>query len=656
MDIKQNRKEHILACLSPSPSNAKIIRTASQMAKAFNGSFTALYVKTPSNDKLSRDSEKRLQQNIRLAEDLGATISTAYGEDISYQITEFARVSNVTKIVLGRSRDVRPTLFKRQSVTDKLIKASSNIEIHIIPDSEGKTNYMPPKAFEKVHIPSWKNLVTMVLFLAASTGIGYLFRYLDFTDANIMTIYILGTILTALFTKNYICSCISSLISVISFNFFFAAPIWSIRSYESGYPVTLIIMLVTSLIIGTLANKLADNAKQSAKIAYRTRIMLDTSQMLQNATDKQDVMAVMVTQLSKLLTRNIIVYPVIENTLSEALIFPINANEKCEKIKTADEKSAAIWTLKNKKRSGAGTDRISDADCLYLAVKTTDEIYFVVGIEAQANAIEPFENSILMSVIGDCAIAIQNIQNAKEKEEIAILAKNEKTRANLLRTISHDLRTPLTSISGNTENLLINYEKIDEAARKHILTDVYEDAGWLISLVENLLSVTRINDGQMVLNMSSYLVDEVIAEALKHINHKAKEHNISTRFDNELLLVKMDARLISQVIINLVDNAIKYTPVNSDIVVSTEKTGNKVRISVTDNGNGIPDNIKPNVFKMFYTGENNVADCRRSLGLGLNLCESIINAHESEIILCDNIPKGCNFYFELPIYEVNLNE
>ncbi len=656
MELKTEKTEHILACLSSSPSNAKIIQTASQMAKAFNGSFTALYVKNPSNDSLTKDNEERLNKNIRFAENLGANIVTVYGEDISYQITEFARMSKVTKIVLGRSRDVEHLIFKRHSITDKIIKASPDLDIHIIPDTDIRTAYILPEAFKKIRIPSLANILTMLAVLIGSTFIGYVFHRLNFTEANIITIYILGTMLTALFTKNYICSGICSFIGVILFNFFFTEPRLSLRAYESGYPITFAIMLVASLIIGTLANKLADNAKQSAKVAYRTKVMLDTNQMLQKANDMQAVISIMATQLSKLLARNVVVYQNIGGSLADKQIFPVNAESKCEGISSDNEISAAEWTLENGKRSGAGTGRMKNTKCQYLAVKTTEEVFCVVGIEVGAKAIESFENSILISIIGECAIAIQNIQNAKEKEEIALLAKNEQTRANLLRAISHDLRTPLTSISGNAENLLSNFDKINEDERKQILTDVYDDSRWLISLVENLLSITRINDGRMELNMSSQLVDEVVVEALKHTSRKAEKHNIYTTFDDELLLVKMDARLISQVIINLVDNVIKYTPENSDIIVSTGKTGNNVRISVIDNGNGIPDDIKPNVFKMFYTGENKIADCRRSLGLGLSLCQSIINAHGSEIILCDNIPHGCNFYFELPIYEVNLNE
>ena len=189
-----------------------------------------------------------------------------------------------------------------------------------------------------------------------------------------------------------------------------------------------------------------------------------------------------------------------------------------------------------------------------------------------------------------------------------------------------------------------------------MLTDVYDDSQWLINLVENLLSITRISEGKMNMTMSPQLVDEVILEALKHINRKGASHNITTDFKEELLLADMDARLISQVIINLVDNAIKYTPDGSDIKISAVKEQDTIYVSVSDNGEGIPDSKKSEVFKMFYTGENKIVDCRRSLGLGLSLCESIVNAHGGQIILTDNKPHGSVFTFTLKVSEVNLNE
>ena len=308
------------------------------------------------------------------------------------------------------------------------------------------------------------------------------------------------------------------------------------------------------------------------------------------------------------------------------------------------------------KRQGAYTGIQEQASCLYLPIGLNHRVYGVAGIHMAGKPLDSFENSVALSILGECALAVENIRNAKEKEEAAVLAKNEQLRANLLRAISHDLRTPLTSISGNAANLLSDYDRLDDQTRKQMFTDILEDSQWLISLVENLLSVTRIEEGRMNLQMLPQLIEEVMEEALRHIRRKNLDHEISVEYRDELMLAKMDAKLIIQVIINIVDNAIKYTPPGSSIKITAEKREGAVSVSIADTGPGIPDDRKQRVFDMFYTGDNKVADNRRSLGLGLSLCRSIINAHGGEITLTDNQPHGCIFTFTLPAEEVILNE
>ncbi len=653
---KSSSKEHILACLSSSPSNAKIIRTAAQMSKSFGGSFTALYVKTPSSNKLSRENTQRLENHIRLAEELGAEIVTVYGDDIPAQITEFARVSKVTKVVIGHSNALGHSQFGKQTLTDKLIRFAPGLDIYIIPDSEGCRKYHLSKPLSGLSLPAVKDIILTVVILALSTLLGYIFHELEFSGANIIPAYMLGVLVTAFLTKNYICSAIFSFVSVILFDWLFIEPVFSLIPIELGHITTFVIMLIVSLITGTVANKLAVNAKLSANTAYRTNIMLETTQLLSQTNDEKSVINTIAEQVVKLLGRNVIVYPTNQNGLSEGITFSAQNDADLKVLLTPQEQTVAKWVFTNHRRAGAGTSRLNDSLGLYLAIRTNDEVFCVIGIQIGSKKLEPFENSVLLSILGECALAIEKIRIAKENEEISLLAKNEQLRANLLRSISHDLRTPLTSISGNTENLLSNFEQIDEATRKQILTDVYDDSQWLINLVENLLSITRISEGRMNLTMSAQLADEVITEALRHIGRKGEAHNITTEFSDEILLANMDARLISQVIINLIDNAIKYTPAGSDIKVSAIKDGNTIKISVADNGPGIPDDKKDDVFRMFYIGENKVADCRRSLGLGLSLCKSIINAHGGEITLTDNEPAGSIFTFTIKASEVNLNE
>ncbi|MDO4741269.1 MAG: DUF4118 domain-containing protein [Eubacteriales bacterium] len=652
-----NTREHILACLSPSPSNAKIVKTAARMAAAFGGSFTALYVQTPASEKMDEASKKRLQYHIRLAEQSGAAITTLFGEDVSFQIAEFARISGVTKVVIGRSNIRRRHFWSKPTLTEKLSELAPDMDIHIIPDGASDAKYRErPASFLQNLIPYPKDIVITLSILTAISLLGLLFHGLGFTEANIITVYILGVLLTSLFTKGYACSVISSVMSVMLFNFFFTEPHLTFHAYDSGYPVTFAIMLAASVITGTLASKLKTHAKLSAQSAFRTKVLLDTNQMLQKAQDDAEVINITATQLMKLLGRTIVVYSAGENGLSKGMLFPVDPENSYEELFSDAEQAVARWTYENRHRSGATTETNKKARCLYMAIRINSRVYGVVGIPIKGKPLDSFESGMLLSILGECALALDNHRNAKEKELAAVLAKNEQLRADLLRAISHDLRTPLTSISGNAGNLLSNYEKLDEETRMRVFTDIFDDSQWLISLVENLLSVTRLEEGRMNFHMSAQLMDEVIEEAMKHINRKSAEHRISVRFEEELLLARMDAKLIIQVIINLVDNAIKYTPVGSEISVAAGAKDGFVWVSVSDTGEGIPDELKPRVFDMFYTGNSGIADSRRSLGLGLALCRSIVNAHGGEITLTDNVPGGCVFTVTIPSGEVNIHE
>lgn len=254
------------------------------------------------------------------------------------------------------------------------------------------------------------------------------------------------------------------------------------------------------------------------------------------------------------------------------------------------------------------------------------------------------------------SLASRMKEYARESAQAAMQIEKEQLRADLLRSISHDLRTPLTSISGNASNLLSNENEFSQETRMQIYGDIYDDSMWLIKLVENLLSVTRIEDGRMDLRMSAELMDEVIAEAMRHTDRNRDGRKIEVSSDEEFILGKMDARLIVQVVINLMDNAVKYTPEGAQIRIHTGKKDGMVVVSVSDTGPGIPDEQKSKVFDMFYTGTNRAADGRRSLGLGLGLCRSIIRAHGGEIWVSDNKPQGAVFTFTLPAEEVTLHE
>ena len=410
-------KEHILVGLSSAPSNSRIIRTAATMAAAFSCHFTALFVRTPSHDLMSDTDKERLRSNTKLAEELGATVETVFGDDVSYQIAEYARLSGVTKIVVGRSAATRKHLWSKPTLTEKLTAIAPNLDIHIIPDASVDGSYRPKNARQKLSIKMlFRDLGIALGILLLATLVCYCFAQLGFTEVNIITVYLLSVLLTAIITNSRSSYVLSAVGSVLVFNYIFVTPHFSFDFYAQGFPITVFIMLFTALLVGTITDRMKSHTKQSAQAAYRTNLLLETNQLIQKASTDEEILQATGVQVAKLLNRDVAVMP--------------------------------------------GVVASPDKDQLHYSITVQNRVYGTVIIHG-AEPLEAFENSVLLSILGECALALENSRNVKEKEEAKLQAENEKLRANLLRSISHDLRTPLTSISGNASILLSDSDGLD---------------------------------------------------------------------------------------------------------------------------------------------------------------------------------------------------
>ena len=650
--------EHILICLSSSPSNGGIIQAGAEMAQAFGADLLAVYVETPGNEELSQPKQTMLDNNRGLAVRAGARIETVFAADVLTGIVQFARLNGVTKIVMGQTASPHLHIGRKKDLAARLMEAVPEISVFIIPDKTGKSQYQlhPRKKHARVQI---KDILITLAFLAGATLVGYGFQRAGYLESNIITLYILAVLLISVTTSGWLWGVVGSAAVVVIFNFLFIDPIFSFHAYDARYTVTFAVMLISAIVSGLLASRLKDYAEQYAIRAYRNKLLFDTNQILQQTTGERDILTAAAMQLSKLLSLPVILYYGGDNEELDGpyLVMP-QSKEAVLSQNGMDiaEKPAAIWSAQNKKRCGKGTGTYPDCQHLYLAVRTAGSVYGVIGISGSGTEKDTPVYTTCLSIIGECALAAENDRNAREKEQARIEARNEQLRADLLRTISHDLRTPLTSISGNASTLMDSGDKLEAGTRKQIYTDIYDDSMWLITVVENLLSVTRLENGQMQMNVTDELVDDVIEEALRHVDRCASDHHIELEPCDSFCLARMDTRLISQVIINLVNNAIKYTQDGSTIRISRKMEGDMVRIDVADDGPGMPDEMKEHAFEMFYTGGNQVADGRRSLGLGLALCKSIVEAHGGEINVTDVVPKGARFSFTLPGREVIADE
>lgn len=448
--------------------------------------------------------------------------------------------------------------------------------------------------------------------ILAATAVGNLFNQLGFSVSTIISVYILAVLMAAV-TTSRISGFLVCLASVVTFNFFFTEPKYTLLAYGQDDPVTFAVMFLVSLVACSLAERLKRTAREYSRTLDGTRILLESSRLLYLGETEDEVRESTERQLRRLLERDVILVP-------PGRQIPPGREYETRKIVLGETEYGTLLI------------RIKDP------------------------APDAFVLSLMDSILSEYALTLENIRIRREKEEAAIRIRNEQFRSNLLRSISHDLRTPLTSISGNASNLLSNGPEFDEATRTRLYSDIYDDAVWLTNLVENLLSLSRVEDESIPMNYQVELLEDIVDEALLHTDRHRSEHRLLVDLPEKPVLLMADARLVAQVLINLVNNAIAYTPKGTEIRISADTGLHEASITVADNGPGIPDGEKERVFEMFYSGSGNGPENRRSVGMGLSLCRAIVQAHGGEILLRDNIPSGAAFTFTLPLSEVDVHE
>lgn len=640
--------EHILICLSSAPSNAKVIRTAARMAEAFHSGFTALFVQTPETKELSGENLKRLRSNLRLAEQLGAQISTVYGTEPAVQIAEYARVSGVTKIVMGRINHKQNPITGKKSLADRLIELT-DLDVYIIPDHQP----LYKKPLGKLHVSkarfTWKDTGIMLASLLLSSLAGFGFYYAGFSESNIITVYILGVLITAVWTNGHFYGAIDSLLSVAAFNFLFTEPRFTFQANDPSYPVTFLIMLFSSVIASSLASRVKAQARLAAQKSYYTELLLGSSQKLQKGRTEWDCLRLTAEQLNRLFDRPVLY--ALSGTEKE-LAFRVEPSDEQNILMELgpEEIGVAKWVQRNNKHAGATTNTLPDSKWLFLSVRGTQGVMGIVGIPIAGYSIpDAFEKNLMIAILSEYGLSQERIRLQEERNKAALQTQKERLQANLLRAVSHDLRTPLTNISGSADMLMQEESALDPAIRKKLYTAIYDDTNWLINMTENLLVATHLETNKESFKMSPELIEDLFQSVVAHLDRRAAEHHISVHLEDATLMAAMNARLIQRVIINIMNNAIQYTPKESNIELSAIKKGNVVQISVTDDGPGIPNDAKRHLFDLFYTAGQGKADCQRGLGLGLNLCQSIVAMHGGKIDVLDHMPAGTIFQFTLPL-------
>lgn len=415
--------EHILICLSSAPSNAKVIRTAARMAEAFHSGFTALFVQTPETKELSGENLKRLRGNLRLAEQLGAQIATVYGAEPAEQIAEYARVSGVTKIVMGRMNHKQSLLTGKKSLADRLIEFT-DLDIYIIPDRQPLYRKRVSRSWRSGPIFRWDNTAVMLLSLVIATAVGLGFFAAGFSESNIITVYILGVLLTAVWMGSHVYGAIASMLSVAAFNFFFTVPRFTFQAYDPSYPVTFLIMLCSSMIASSLASRVKAQARLAAEKSYYTQLLLESSQKFQKGRTQWECLQLAAEQLNRMYGRPILY------ALNEAggnLNFRIEPEDETAVLAglSSEDLGVAKWVQKNNKHAGATTNTLPEAKWLFLSVRGTQGVMGIVGIPIVGYSVpDAFEKNLMIAILSECGLSQERIRLLEERNRAELQAQS----------------------------------------------------------------------------------------------------------------------------------------------------------------------------------------------------------------------------------------
>jgi two-component system, OmpR family, sensor histidine kinase KdpD len=474
---------------------------------------------------------------------------------------------------------------------------------------------------------TWRQAFIVLFLTQLATMLSFLIKYYGFTEVNIVIVYILSVLLASRYTRGFVYGIFSSLIATISFNFFFTEPVYTFTVYDKSYIFTFLIMLLAAVFSSTLTSNLI-NAKERANAQEeQAQTLYKITSSLAKTRGIKDVIAVSMQHLSNLFECEM-----------AAIVTDENQN-LLEIIRLSNSKGDFI------------TDKLEPEQLnTYLAQ------YYSTSIEVQGNSVCVFclpkefaginqENRhLLESVFMQITVAIEREYLSKEKETAKIEAEQERFKSSLLRSVSHDLRTPLSAIAGAAEMLQHSLEKAEDIS---VAAGIYEDSIWLTRLVENILSLTRIQEGRLSVVTQPEAVEEIIAESIRRVQKYSPDHKIAVTIPEDVLFVQMDSKLIIQVLINLLENAVKHTSPQGIISVAVTVDSDKIWFKVSDNGKGIEADDLKKIFDIFYIADSQSTDAKRGLGLGLAICKAIVNMHGGEIFAENNPNYGASFRFFL---------
>jgi two-component system, OmpR family, sensor histidine kinase KdpD len=623
--------EHILVCVGPSLSGTRLVRNGRRLAYQLGAELFAINVELPGT-RLSPDQQKRLTTALQMAERMGAKVATIQGSSVVNAVTEFAAKNNITKIIVGKSqRNPRWNLFGG-SIANQLIHRSEHFDVYIIGSRGEPTQLERDRAPEK-GLP--RNLVGYLYGLGLvvlATLLGQLMH--GFAPTTIAMLYLLTVVITA-YIWGLGPSILVSVLGVLAFDFFHIPPYLTFRVADTQYIFTFLALLLVGVLISYMALRVHWQTESARRREHETSALYALGRDLAVSSDLESYIRAIIKRSKETFGHDTIVFlpdpENKENLKPYAGIQNVTIDE--------NEFAAVTWSFQHHKVAGHGTDTLPSAKARYLPLITARGTVGVMAISATdtRGELTKEQERLLGAYVDLTSIAIESILLGEQAHKAQILRDTEKLQTALLNAVSHDLRTPLVSIIGVLSSLQEEGMGLDDIAKRNLIQVAREEAERLNHLITNLLDVSRIEAGAIKISRQPSDVQDLIGSALEQLGSRASARPIKIDLPAELPFVSVDFGLIVQTLVNVLENAFKYSPAGSPIDIMGRQTASEVHIEIADRGVGIPSQDLMRVFDKFYRiqSPDNVA----GTGLGLSICKGIIEAHGGRIA-AENRPGG----------------
>lgn len=610
--------ERLLVCIGSSTLSERLVRTARRLADGLKAEWFAVHVETPGDAHLSQSSADQVARVLHLAEELGAKTITLSGQNVADAILSYARQHNVTKIIAGKPMRPRWLELLRGSVVDRLIQHSGNIDIYIISaDVEGRSAAVASSW--RPHSP-WQRYAWSLLLVAVTTAIGVPIHR-AIAPTNLVMLYLAAVVIAALYLGRGP-AVLTAALSVLAFDFFLIEPRFTLTVADTEYVFTFIGLFAVSLVISSLTSWSREQTRVAQRRETQAVALYELSRDLAATGELDEILQVVVGHVSQTFNRGVAILLPAGDALQPRAASPGLTLE-------ANELAVAAWAFKQGRPAGHGTDTLPAAALRHMPLKTARGVIGVLGVKPldPGSYLAPEARRLLEAFASQAALAIERAELAEEARLAQLSRATEQLQSALLNSISHDLRTPLVSITGALTSLEEEDPALDAATRRSLVVLAREEAERLNGLVGNLLEMTRIEAGALKATEEPCDVQEVIHAALDRLGARLAGRTVSV--DAADLSAPMDFVLMAQVLVNLLDNASKYSPPDSPIAVTAHVADGALEIAVADRGIGVPPEDLGRIFDKFYRVQSSKGV--GGTGLGLAICKGIVEAHHGRI-------------------------